>query len=89
MQPEATLITGVTLAGDQPTRLSFADLETWVIWQFTNKRKGGLCGAVHPSLAAHGWYPALIFPQEKYVLVYGHLGTRHPTPEEASESVND
>lgn len=87
MQSETTLVAGIALATDQPTKLSFTDLDTWVIWQFTTRRGGGLYGAVHPSLAGHGWYPALIFPQEKLALVYGHLGDRHATPEEASESL--
>lgn len=91
MESMTTVVAGVSLANDQPTQLSFADLATWVIWQFPGRRQSqsGLCGAVHPSLAKHGWYPALIFPKEKYALVYGHLGARHATPEEASEAGQD
>jgi hypothetical protein len=87
METVTMVVAGLPLANDQPTQLSFADLATWVIWQFPARRQGGLCGAVRPSLAGHGWYPALIFPKEKYALVYGHLGKHHPTPEEASDAV--
>jgi hypothetical protein len=87
MQTKTTLIGGIPFAKQQPTELSFAALETWVIWQFTRKQGGGLCGSVHPSIAGHGWYPALIFPKEKRALVYAHQGATHATPEEASDSL--
>lgn len=87
MHSETTNVANISLLTDKPTNLTFRQLETWVIWQFPRKKEGGLCGAVRPSLPDHGWYPALIFPQEQRALVYGHQGALFPSPEAASESL--
>ncbi|MCI0576514.1 MAG: hypothetical protein L0332_22240 [Chloroflexi bacterium] len=75
----------LTLRTDRPTELTFAELYTWVIWQFPRKKAGGLCGAVRPPLAGHGWFPALVKSKEKRVLVHGHLPEAFLTPQAAAE----
>jgi len=87
MQSDETIVANVALSNHHASRLTFHDLETWVIWQFPRKKDSGLVGAVRPSLPEHGWYPAIIYPKEKRVQVYGHLNTLYNSPEEASESI--
>ena len=88
MQADQTIVANVALSTKKPTQLTFKQLETWVIWQFPRKNGGGLCGAIRPSLAKHGWYPAVIFPKEKRVQVYAHLDAQYDSPEAASECLN-
>ena len=68
-----------------PTELSFAELYTWVIWQFPRKQKSGLCGAVHPPIPEHGWFPAIITPQKYQISIHAHLEETFATPEAAAE----
>ena len=75
----------VNLNGQRPTTLTFNDLYTWTIWQFPSKGKGGLRGAVHPPIASHTWYPAIIKAKEKKVLVHAHLDQTFPSPEAAAD----
>lgn len=85
MAEETTPADNVILSLDRPTELSFAELYSWVIWQFPRPKSGGLCGAVRPAAAEHGWYPALIKLKEQRVLVHGHLGQQFPTPAAAAD----
>lgn len=78
-------VSSVAMKSDRPTELSFKDLNTWVIWQYPRQKGPGLCGAVRPPIANHGWYPALIMNVERRVLVHGHLDQEFATPELAAE----
>lgn len=82
-------LTGVALSKSHPTKLTFDELYTWVIWQFPRSKQKGLCGAVHPPIPEHGWYPAIIFVKEKCVEVYAHHEMLYPTPESAAEHFNN
>ena len=75
----------IMLKKHRPTNLSFEDLHTWTIWQYPRKVPGGLCGAVHPPIPEHGWFPAVINVKEKKVQVHGNLDQPFPTPEEAAK----
>lgn len=66
-------VASIDLKGDHPTELSISDLYTWVVWQFPRKIGQGLCGAVKPPLAKHGWYPAEIKKKGQLILVHGHV----------------
>lgn len=88
MHSDEIVVANTTLSTKHATKLTFHQLKTWVVWQFPRKKEAGLLGAVRPSLANHGWYPAIIYPKEKRVLVYGHLDTLYDSPEEASDSLN-
>lgn len=81
---ETFLVGGVSLATHQPTNLTFAQLDSWIIWQFPRRCEDWLCGAVHPPIAEHGWYPAAIYPQDAGVQVHAHAPERFPTPEAAA-----
>lgn len=78
----------LTLYTDKPTDLCFADLYTWVIWQHPQAiGHDGFCGAVCPPVAEHGWWAAIVYPQQERVLLCAH---RDPfaTPEQAIEWVS-
>jgi hypothetical protein len=78
-------VASVALRSDRPTELSVKDLYTWVIWQYPQQKGPGLCGAVRPPIANHGWYPALIKNKERRILVHGNLDQEFSTPEQAAE----
>ena len=88
MHSEETIVANVTLSTQHPTKLTFSQLETWVIWQFPRKKDAGMHGAIRPFIANHDWFPAVIYPKEKRVQVYAHLNTLYPSPEEASDSLS-
>lgn len=69
---------------EKPTDVSFADLYTWVIWQFPRKQTSGLYGAVHPPIAEHGWLPAVIYPKKQQISIHAYLKETFSTPEEAA-----
>lgn len=73
----------------KPTELSFAELYTWVIWQFPRKQKRGLFGAVHPPIPEHGWLPAIIYPKKKQLSIHAHLEETFATPEEAADFLHN
>ncbi len=75
----------VSLNNGRSTSVSFKKLHTWVIWQFPRPKDSGLCGAVHPPIADHGWFPAVINPKEQKVQILGHTGEPFATPEAAIE----
>ncbi len=75
----------IMLRTDRPTELTFSDLYKWIIWQFPRRKGTGLCGAVHPPLANHTWYPAVIKFREKRVLVHGHIDKEFASPNAAAE----
>lgn len=85
MAGKKRFVASINLREDRPTDLSFADLHTWVIWQFPRLKGAGMCGAVRPPLPNHTWYPALIKQHEKRVLVHGHVPKEFPTPKAAAE----
>lgn len=70
---------------DQPTELPFADLHTWVIWQYPRQIGKGLCGAVRPPVAEHGWLPAVIRLKEKAVQIHGHINQSFDSPNAAAD----
>lgn len=80
----------MNLHPSQSTIATFDELYKWVIWQFPLEQAEingnlGWYGAVHPPLANHGWYPALIEPQTLHVHLYAHLEQTFPSPETAAE----
>ncbi len=81
-------VASVTLQTNKPTHLSAKDLFNWVIWQFPQPKEGGFCGAVHPPLPDHPWYPAIIRDKGQQIQVYGHLEDEFATPEEAMSYLN-
>ena len=85
MANKVYIIANITLMKDKPTEVTFDDLYEWVIWQYPRQKDGGLCGAVHPPLANHTWYPALIAYLDKKVLIYGHIDKLFRSPDEAAE----
>jgi hypothetical protein len=72
---------------DQPTEYSFAELHTWVIWQFPRTDGQGMLGAVHPPIAQHGWLPALVHPYKERVIIHAHHPQTYPTPEAAADAL--
>lgn len=78
-------IANIVLRREGPTELTFKELFAWVIWQFPRPKKAGLCGAVRPPIPDHGWFPAVIKPKEKRVLVHAHIEEPFPSPEAAVE----
>lgn len=84
MKSQKIKVTTVPLRTDGPTRLHKSDLFRWVIWQFPRPKGDGLCGAVHPPLANHTWYPALILTKQEHIIVHGHAGQDFASPEDAA-----
>lgn len=79
-------VADIQINADRPTRLSFTDLHTWVIWQFPHPiGKAQLCGAVKPPIPEHPWFAAIIHHQTSKVQVYGHLTEAFESPEAAAE----
>lgn len=81
-------LAGLTLATDTPTRLTREELDKWVIWQFPHPHADGFRGAVHPPVAGHGWYPALIRPKAKDIQLFGNIPNPFSSPEEAISFFN-
>jgi len=79
------IVAEITIRTDRPTELTFADLYTWVIWQYPRRKGSGLCGAVRPSLANHSWFPALIKHHDKRVVIHGHIEREFLTPNAAAD----
>ncbi|MCB9418518.1 MAG: hypothetical protein H6667_01835 [Ardenticatenaceae bacterium] len=80
-----TMIGDTTLKSHRPTDLKFEEVYTWTIWQFPRKAQGGFCGAAHPPLPKHGWFPAIIYVKEKKVQIHANLDQTFTTPEEAAK----
>jgi len=78
-------IASVKLSTDQPTELSFADLYTWIIWQFPRPKGIGMCGAVRPPIPKHTWYPAVIIRQEQRVFIHGQVDREFKSPDAAAK----
>ena len=77
----------------KPTSFNLKLLQDWVVWQFPKKhdKSKGFCGAVHPPIEKHGWFPAVINPGKNEAQIYGHLPEKYATPEQAMAyfSTND
>lgn len=69
----------------KPTSFSLKLLHDWVVWQFPKKHAKGYCGAVHPPLEKHGWFPAIIQPDKGEAQIHGHLPEAFETPELAAD----
>jgi hypothetical protein len=80
-------IAQLKLNNTKPTTLNLKLLKEWVVWQFPKKFANGFCGAVHPPLEDHGWFPAVIRPEKNEVQVHGHVPETFATPEQAAEHV--
>lgn len=80
-------ICGITFDANGPTLVSFDELYSWVVWQFPRTRAGGHSGAVHPPAAGYGWYPAIVDPVKRRVLVYAHLDETLKSPEAAAKQI--
>ncbi|UCG23156.1 MAG: hypothetical protein JSW55_13455 [Chloroflexota bacterium] len=78
-------VASVMIRADRPTDLTFAELYTWVIWQFPRPKGAGLCGAVRPPIANHSWFPALIKSRDGQAVVYGHVKREFATPAQAAD----
>ncbi|MGH2535988.1 MAG: hypothetical protein ACRDHL_01175 [Candidatus Promineifilaceae bacterium] len=85
MSEQAWQVANLWLRTDQPTEVAQSDLYAWVVWQFPRKKGGSLCGAVHPPIARHTWYPAVIRRHDRRLLIYAHLGRDFHTPSDAAE----
>lgn len=85
MSKQEQTISNMKLKNHRPTNAKFEDLYTWTIWQFPHKTQGGLCGAVHPPIPQHGWFPAVIQLKEKKVQIHANLDQTFATPEEAAK----
>ena len=76
-------VANVILNQQEPTSLSRATLFQWIVWQYPRARAGGLCGAVKPPVADHGWYPAILHLETAEVQVFAHLDDHYDSPESA------
>ena len=85
MRSKSQELASVTLKTNEPTELKVSELYTWIIWQYPRKLEHGLCGAVRPPLAQHGWYPAEIIQPGKMILVHGEVFKPFETPTEAAD----
>ncbi|MEZ4513100.1 MAG: hypothetical protein R3C62_14625 [Chloroflexota bacterium] len=83
MNGESKVVDNLNFETTKPTAVSFKQLHNWVIWQFPTPHKSGMCGAVHPPLPNHGWYPAVIDSQRQIVQIFAHLAESYETPETA------
>lgn len=83
MDEETRAALGITFNEDGPTRLTMHQLRHWVIWQFPRPKGKGLSGAVRPSIAGHGWYPAIVEASKKRVWVYANIAEPCDSPEKA------
>ncbi len=88
MDEETKDALGITFSEDGPTRLTMHQLRHWVIWQFPRPRGKGLSGAVRPSIAGHGWYPAIVDAKKKRVWVYGNVDAPSDSPEKAVKKLD-
>ncbi|MFQ5399110.1 MAG: hypothetical protein ACE5E7_05870 [Anaerolineae bacterium] len=85
MSQRANIIADIKLRTDRPTDVSLRDLYCWTVWQFPRRHSGGLCGAIHPPIAKHGWFPVVIRTKDKRVQIHAHLGQAFPSPEAAAK----
>ena len=79
------IIANVNLNKERPTQVTFDQLYNWIIWQFPRPKEAGLCGAVHPPIPFHSWYPAIIQADKQNVQVFAHLDDNFSTPENAAD----
>ena len=78
----------ISFLSDKPTPLTFAELYSWIIWQFPQKLdENWLCGAIKPPIPKTEWLPATINHKEKRALIYAHLSKTFATPQEAANCV--
>ncbi len=84
MTDEQRTIAGVMFEQERPTRVSAETLFQWVIWQYPKKLDKKLIGAVRPPIPQFGWFPALIDPIKKSVMVYAHVAEPLDSPESAA-----
>ncbi len=80
-------VNGIQISQSEPTTVTFNEVFRWIVWQYPNKAESGLCGAVHPPIPEYGWFPAIIKPREKTILIHGHTDTRYSSPEKAAKSL--
>ena len=85
MNEKSHKVANILIRKDRPTEVKYGDLYNWVIWQFPRQMSDGLCGAVHPPLANHTWYPAVIGYQNKKIVIHGHVNQEFSTPNEAAD----
>ncbi len=85
MNEKSQKVANIILRQDRPTEVTIDDLYAWVIWQFPRQKRRGLCGAVHPPLAGHTWYPAEIGYLDKKILIHGHIDHEFDSPVEAAD----
>jgi hypothetical protein len=78
-------IAQLRFSSTRPTTLSLKLLQEWVVWQFPKKVISGFCGAVHPPLEKHGWFPAIILPEKNEAQIHGHVADTFDTPELAAD----
>ncbi|WP_420642700.1 hypothetical protein [Candidatus Leptofilum sp.] len=80
-------ITKLSLHAAKPTIFKISLLHEWVVWQFPKKDPNatGFCGAAHPPLEQHGWFPAIVRPEKNEVHIYGHVLETYESPEKAAD----
>ncbi|HUS93670.1 MAG TPA: hypothetical protein VMZ24_00650 [Patescibacteria group bacterium] len=84
MSEKIQKVANIVIRNERPTEVTSDDLHGWVIWQFPRQLSGGLSGAVHPPLAGHTWYPAIIGYLDKRIQIHGHTDLEFDSPEEAA-----
>jgi len=84
MSEKSQKVSNIILRKDRPTEVTIDDLFDWVIWQFPRQLSGGLCGAVHPPIAGHTWYPAVIGYLDNKIQIYGHTDHEFDSPDDAA-----
>lgn len=82
-QEKKQIIASIPFQTHKPTLVTSDALFDWVVWQFPHSKQDGFCGAVHPPLPNHSWYPAIIEESGEKIHVFAHLETHFSSPEEA------
>lgn len=82
---ESEVVANIRLRIDSPTELTMDEIYEWVIWQFPLEMAGGLCCAIHPPIANHTWYPAIIGHLDNKIVVHGEVNQEFGSPKEAAD----
>ena len=89
-------IDGIPFDTGGPTAVALDRLYTWVVWQFPRPRAAlvgaaafaGQGGAVHPTAAEHGWYPAIVDAAAGRVLIFANVPEPFISPELAARHLD-
>lgn len=89
-------IDGIAFDTGGPTTMALDRLYMWIIWQFPRARSAtageavftGQSGAVHPTNAEYGWFPAIIDAVAGQVLVFANVPEPFISPEAAAKHLD-